>query len=129
MRAIDTSLLVRALTRDDPTRAALADTALQGPAYLPVTVILELEWVLRFAYRWSRADIVKAIRQLIALDTLTMQHAGQVRDALAHHADGADFADAVHVALSASAHDFLTFDRDLAKYYAGSCAPAVILLA
>jgi predicted nucleic-acid-binding protein len=49
MRAIDTNILVRALVRDDAVQSAKAEALLQGDEqlYVPVTVILELEWVLR----------------------------------------------------------------------------------
>lgn len=51
MRAVDTNVLVRALVQDDPTQARRAQACLNAQrVYVPVTVILELEWVLRSRY-------------------------------------------------------------------------------
>jgi predicted nucleic-acid-binding protein len=65
VRALDTNVLVRALVRDAaaPGRRAQACLSAQQ-VYIPVTVILELEWVLRTRYGYSPKAIGDAmIRQ------------------------------------------------------------------
>ena len=58
MRAIDTNVLVRALVQDDPAQSQRALALLKDhPAYVPVTVVLELEWVLRSRYAYPQAVI------------------------------------------------------------------------
>ena len=51
MIALDTNILVRVLTRDDPAQADLAAELMKSSdLFICKTVLLELEWVLRFAY-------------------------------------------------------------------------------
>jgi len=54
VRAVDTNLIVRALVRDDPAQSAAAETVLANePVFIPVTVMLQLEWVLRSRYGFT----------------------------------------------------------------------------
>jgi predicted nucleic-acid-binding protein len=57
--ALDTNLLVRLLTGDEPEQARrVADLIDTSPAcFVPITVVLELEWVLRGAYRLDRRAV------------------------------------------------------------------------
>ncbi len=51
MISVDTNLLVRILTNDDPIQARRAVRILRSDdIYIPKTVLLETEWVLRHAY-------------------------------------------------------------------------------
>ena len=54
--ALDTNLLVRLLVNDDPAQAELAAACIDASAgcFVPITVALELEWVLRGAYKLPR---------------------------------------------------------------------------
>ena len=116
MRAVDTNVLVRVLTRDDAEQAAVAAAALRaGPVFVPATVLLETEWVLRFAYGFDRAQVGAALLAVVNLAGATIDDEAAVRAALRWHAAGMDFADALHVARSPSADAFLTFDRDLVR--------------
>ena len=64
MRAIDTNVLVRALVRDDTTQSARAEALLsEHRIFIPVTVMLELEWVLRSRYAF-RPKVPETPRQL-----------------------------------------------------------------
>ena len=52
MLAIDTNIIVRLLTNDDPDQAAKAKSLIEGAeVFVATTVLLETEWVLRGAYR------------------------------------------------------------------------------
>ncbi|MFX8316487.1 PIN domain-containing protein, partial [Acinetobacter baumannii] len=62
MRAIDTNVIVRFLTADDATQAAVARRAIEaGDIFIPTTVLLETEWVLRSGYGFSSEAIGTAL--------------------------------------------------------------------
>ena len=116
MRAIDTNVLVRALTLDDAAQAARGQDLLRGhEVFIPVTVILELEWVLRSHYLHSTAVIAQTIEKIVTLENVVVGEHAAVLAAAAKLAQGWDFADALHHALSEGCDDFVTFDTRLVK--------------
>jgi predicted nucleic acid-binding protein len=65
VRAIDTNVIVRFLTADDPKQAQAARRVIEaGKVFIGTTVALETEWVLRAGYRFSSPEIVAALRGL-----------------------------------------------------------------
>lgn len=127
MRAIDTDIVVRFVTNDDPDQSARArELVLAGSLFLPVTVLLETEWVLRSSYRLDNARVVAALRRFVGLPGLKVQHAAEVGRALDHAASGMDLADAFHIALSVDCADFVSFDRLLARRASASGALPVV---
>ena len=117
MTALDTNILVRVLTRDDPAQADLAVALMKASElYIRKTVLLELEWVLRVAYSFDRAAIHGAIVRLLGLPELQVEDADTVADALRGYEAGMDFADALHLfSCVPSVTEFATFDQTLAK--------------
>ena len=117
MIALDTHILVRVLTRDDPVQADLAvDLMKSGDLFICKTVLLELEWVLRFAYRFDRASIYGALVRLLGLPDLQVEDVDTVVDALRGYEAGMDFADALHLfSCAPTVTEFATFDQALAK--------------
>ena len=116
MRAVDTNVLVRALVRDDPASARRAEALLrEHSVYVPVTVMLELEWVLRSRYGYPAAVIAQAIEKTAALEKVVIGEREAVIAAAGKLARGWDFADALHHALSRGCDNFVTLDADLAK--------------
>jgi len=116
MRAIDTNVLVRALVWDEPASARRAAALLrEHPVYVPVTVVLELEWVLRSRYGYPAAVIAQALEKIAALEKVVVAEREAVIAAAGKLARGWDFADALHHALSRGCDDFVTLDADLAK--------------
>jgi len=114
MKSVDTNVLVRLLTGDDPDQARIAASEMSSsPIYLATTVLLETEWVLRHAYGFSAPQINLALTRLISLDGATVQSESAVRSALRWHAQGMDFADALHLASSHGAEELISFDRRL----------------
>ena len=111
MIALDTNILARLILRDDEAqfqkaRALLAD----GRSYTaPVTVFLELAWVLKSA-GYSRDEIAAAIRAVLGLEEIKPQNPVGLTTALLWYEAGLDFADALHLALSHAEEAFLTFD-------------------
>lgn len=135
MRALDTKVLARFFVDDaDDAQAArqrpAAVAALAERAFVPVTVMLELEWVMRGFYELPRSDFSRVLRALAGIAHLTLEDRDAVLVALDAFDQGLDFADALHLARSSRASRFATFDRRLAKRAAGlALAPAVELLA
>ena len=116
MRAVDTNVLVRALVQDDAQQAARAEALLgEHDIYIPVTVVLELEWVLRTRYGYSPKRVAQALEMLAALAHAVVGERDAVLAATARVAQGWDFADALHHALSHGCEDFVTLDADLAR--------------
>ena len=120
MRSLDTNVLARFLVDDkDDAQAArqrpAAVRALSQRAFVSVTVLLELEWVLRGFYALTRRDIARAMRALAGIEHLVVEDRDAVLSALDAFDRGLDFADALHVTRSARATTFTTFDKRLAK--------------
>ena len=132
MIALDTNVLVRVLTRDDPEQAALAAEVMKSDdLFVCKTVLLELEWVLRFAYRFGRPAIAHALRHLLGLSRLLVEDDKAVVSSLAAYEAGMDFADALHLSSSAQGvTELATFDRAFARTAASAeIRPRVHLLA
>jgi predicted nucleic-acid-binding protein len=116
MIALDTNLIVRLLTNDEPQQAQKAARLIdRHQVYVPKTVLLETEWVLRYAYHLESGTINAAFRKLAGLKTLSVEDPLAVATALDWHAAGLDFADAVHLASSRAAQGFASFDRGLQR--------------
>lgn len=116
MIAIDTNLIVRYLTRDHAAQSARARAVIDGESvFVAVTVLLEVEWVLRSAYGYQASDIVPALRVFAGLPTVTVEDDAMVAAALDLAERGMDFADALHLTRSGHCEAFVTFDRKLVK--------------
>jgi len=116
MLAIDTNLIVRYLTGDHPGQSARARALIDGqPVFASVTVMLEVEWVLRSTYGYRPVDIARALRAFAGLSTVTIEDAAIVASTLDLAEKGMDFADALHLGRSAHCDGFATFDRKFVK--------------
>ena len=116
MIALDTNVVVRFLVNDDAAQARRARALIERNAvFVPATVLLETEWVLRGGYGLPRAEVVRLLRALLGLPDLSTDDPQRVARALEWHAAGVDFADALHLAGSAGAERFATFDEKLVK--------------
>ncbi len=116
MRAVDTNVVVRFLTGDDPRQAARARAVIgHEPVFIPRTVILETEWVLRAVYDLPPDRVIPALRALAGLPDIAVEGAPLVARALDWAETGLDFADALHLAAAADCATFLTFDKRLAR--------------
>ena len=80
-----------------------------------MTVLLELEWVLRGFYELAAEDISKVLRALASIPHVTLEDRDSVLLALDAFDKGLDFADALHVVRASRASSFVTFDRRLVK--------------
>lgn len=128
MRAADTNILARLVTRDD---AAQCERAIKffdsGAVYLPKTVLLELEWVLRYSYSLSNPAIVSAINAVLDMKRVTAEDESAIRAALTLMANNIDFAGALHLTSASACKDLATFDQAFAKQ-AKRAAPGRVTL-
>ncbi|HBA73675.1 MAG: twitching motility protein PilT [Geobacteraceae bacterium GWC2_55_20] len=117
MVTLDTNVWVRYLTNDDELQARRAMKVLERSeaVFLPKTVLLELEWVLRAAYRVKPADIHRSLLHILGLPMVVAECAGQVEAALDNYAQGYDFADALHLASSDTLQAVYTFDEQFVR--------------
>lgn len=116
MIGIDTNLLVRILTNDDSVQAHRAANLLEiDDIFLPKTVLLETEWVLRYAYGIEKTSIIVGFKKLLGLPNLKIEDPESVNQALLWYENNLDFADALHLASSKRCDRFATFDGTFIK--------------
>ncbi|MBI5329855.1 MAG: type II toxin-antitoxin system VapC family toxin [Betaproteobacteria bacterium] len=116
MIAVDTNVLVRLLTGDDPEQTQRAVALFSEEHILiPKTVLLETEWVLRYSYGQPSVVILAAFHKLIGLPQVTLEDGPSVMEALQRFESGMDFADALHLASGRETEAFVTFDARLKK--------------
>ncbi len=112
MIALDTNVLVRLVTGDDAAQAKRVAARLDsGDAFfVPLSVALELEWVLRGAYRIDSERIAATIESLMSIRNLRFADEQTLSRALERYRGGLDFADALHLEASSSCSAMLSFD-------------------
>lgn len=124
MPALDTNALVRYVVEDDEAQLAAARRLIRKcvnegqTLFVPVTVTLELEWVLRANFEYAKDEVMAALSTLFSAAELTFQSERALEVALQLYREGsADFADCLHVALAAQAGELplWTFDKRAAK--------------
>lgn len=124
MAALDTNLLVRYLVRDDETQLEAVTELLRSciqhgvPLFVPITVALELEWVLRSRYALDKSQVCAALADLLSTEELYFESENALEVALAiYRAHRTDFSDCMHVALAVQAGErpLWTFDQAAAK--------------
>lgn len=130
MIALDTNIIVRLVTADDPEQLRVAKALFEaGDLWICKTVLLETEWVLRYTYRLGRSVIQEAYRKLLGYPQLQVEGRSAVIWALALYEQGLDFADALHLASCGDSDRFATFDRPLSKRIRSlQGGPRVVLL-
>jgi predicted nucleic-acid-binding protein len=124
MPALDTNVLVRYVVQDDPLQFAAAKRLVRQcladgrSIFVPVTVALELEWVLRASYGYGKDDVLQVLSSLLSAEELNFESERALEVALQLFRDGtADFADCLHIALATQAGEqpLWTFDKGAAK--------------
>ena len=102
MIGLDTNVLVRYLTQDEPTQARLANRLIETtlsahrPGFVSIVVLCELVWVLESAYGCAHAEIVEILDRLLRAKPLVVERADLAWQAKQVFAAGqADFADCV----------------------------------
>jgi predicted nucleic-acid-binding protein len=121
--AIDTNVLVRFLTQDDPDQGAIArrffaGLTVESPGFFAREVLVELVWVLERAYRYSRNEIASALEGVLAAAELEVEASDDVGAVLhAYRDQGFGFADLMIAAAGrrVGAESLVTFDRKAAR--------------
>jgi predicted nucleic-acid-binding protein len=116
MVGVDTNVIVRLLTRDDEKQYNKSLKLFeQQEIFIPDTVILETEWVLRFAYNFKPDEICVAFRNLFGLPNVQVTNGSMMLQVLEWHEHGLDFADALHLAQSQNCSAMYSFDDKFVK--------------
>lgn len=116
MIAVDTNVIVRLLTKDNDAQYKAAHKLFSAEGiFIADTVILEVEWVLRYAYEFEPEQICAAFRKLFGLKNVRLTNAQIVAQAIGWHESGLDFTDALHLATSQQHTTFKTFDEKFIK--------------
>ena len=117
MIGLDTNVLARYYVDDASDKEAVRQRAAakrlieSGQSFrVATTVLMELEWVLRGYYEFTRTDISSVFEHLLAMPHVTVQDAPATRRALVAYSLGFDFADALHHASYADCESVASFD-------------------
>jgi predicted nucleic-acid-binding protein len=119
MRAVDTNVLVRLITRDDSRQTASAESFIDAGAWVSILALAEAMWVLASVYELGSKNLARAIEMLLNHRDLVLQDPETVAGALelfrAKPALG--FSDCLMLQLARKAGHLPlgTFDRNLAK--------------
>jgi predicted nucleic-acid-binding protein len=122
--ALDTNILIRLLTKDDPDQTALAEGLLQKAAdaeescFISDPVLCEVEWVLESSYRAKRRDVLAAMQELLGGDLFVFEDREVLRQAIVTYQESkADFSDCLigAKARARGARTTYTFERVLAQ--------------
>lgn len=117
MIGLDTNVLARYYIEDSGDTQSVKQREIARriiesgkPLKVALTVLLELEWVMRGYYRFSAADITTCFAHLLSLPNTTIERRDAVTAALEGQAEGLDFADALHHACYSDCEFMMTFD-------------------
>ena len=117
MVALDTNIVVRILTNDHRSEADRARRLVSDQTvFVGETVLLETAWVLRSRYGLTARRIAQLLRSFVGLPTVSLEAPQEVDRALTWVEEGADVADAFHLAAGRMRGDFASFDRDLLRF-------------
>lgn len=119
MRAVDTNVLVRLITRDDPKQAKAAESFVSSGAWVSQLVLAEAVWVLSSVYDLDAPAVATAVDMLLSHQNLSLQEAEVVESALARFRDrpSVGFSDCLvlEIARKAGHTPVGTFDKQLVK--------------
>lgn len=119
MRAVDTNVLVRLLTRDDARQADAAEAFVASGAWVSHLALVEATWVLDALYGLTADHIARAVEMLLDHRELVLQDAETVAAAvvLFRERPKLGFADCmmIETARRAGHLPLGTFDRTLVR--------------
>ena len=121
MRAVDTNVLVRALTGDDTVQSPAAKAFIRSnaPVWISHVVLVQTIWVLNSVYGCGKPQLIEALKRIIDNKDMAMEEPSVARAALAlYESTGkASFDDCLilEIARKAGHLPLATFDRALGK--------------
>jgi predicted nucleic-acid-binding protein len=113
VKSVDTNVVLRFLLGDDVVQTPLADAIIASDITIPLTVLLEVGWVLASRYGFDREQLSQALIQLVDRPSIHFVDRESVRAALLLFAQGTDFADAIHLVAARGTESFVTFDKGI----------------
>jgi len=109
---VDTNIIVRLFTKDDEAQFLKArEIFAMEQIFIADTILLETEWVLRFAYKFKPAEIRMGLTKLLGLSNVHVNNPKILYRVIELYETGLDFADAMHLAACLRFDTFLTFDK------------------
>jgi predicted nucleic-acid-binding protein len=116
MIAVDTNVVVRLLTQDDPKQSGAARSLFAaGPVWIARTVLLETGWVLRSLYGFEEGAIREALTNLLGLKNVHTEDKRSMAAALALTVHGIELADAMHFTSRPPGAIFVSFDQSFVR--------------
>jgi len=116
MIAVDSSIVVRLLTKDDPRQAAAAESLFAaGPIWIAKTVLLETVWVLRSLYGFDEGAIRGALEHLLGLKNVYTEDKPSMAAALQLTVHGIELADTIHYVSRPPGAMFVSFDKSFVR--------------
>jgi predicted nucleic-acid-binding protein len=116
MIAVDTNVLVRLLTNDNPKQAAAARLLFEAETiWIAKTVLLETAWVLHSLYGFEENEICDAFTRLLGLRNVLAEDEQSVAAALVLASQGIQFADALHLSSRPPGSAFISLDRSFVR--------------
>ncbi len=121
MIGLDTNVVIRYIAQDDDVQAVVANRTFESlsessQGHLSMVVLVEIDWVLRRAYKADRTSAAAVLQGLLEAAEINLENPDAVRRALHRVALGADFADALisELGRAAGCDHTVTFDRSAA---------------
>lgn len=123
MIGLDTNVIVRYVTQDDPVQASAATKLIdslspEAPGFIAMIVTVELIWILQSCYHAKRNEIARVMETLLRSKELMVERADLVWLALRRFTAGnADFADCLieRCGSAAGCQHTVTFDQNAAS--------------
>jgi predicted nucleic-acid-binding protein len=119
MRAVDTNMLVRLITRDEPRQVAAAEAFTAKGAWISQIVLAEATWVLASVYDLNAMEIARAVEMLLNHKDLAFQEPEVVSAALDRFRKkpSLGFSDCLLLEIARKSGNLPlgTFDRNLGK--------------
>ena len=117
MIALDTNIVLRALIddEDEDQSATAAALVARQHCFVPLTVVLEVEWIMRGVMQLPRAVVAEGIALLVSVENIVVEKVDAVEAALEWFLGGMDFPDALHVATAVHCERFATFDKAMIR--------------
>jgi predicted nucleic-acid-binding protein len=124
MIGLDTNVLVRYITQDEPSQSVRASKFIEQecsqikPGFVGIVTLVELVWVIETCYGALKSDVISLLQRLLSTKQLVIQDAETVWKALRLYESGqADFADYLieRIANTAGCGITVTFDKVAAK--------------
>ncbi|MBF0265710.1 MAG: type II toxin-antitoxin system VapC family toxin [Gammaproteobacteria bacterium] len=120
MIGLDTNIIIRYLTQDDPEQSIIASELIenkldsQNPGFISLIVLIEVVWVLKISYQQNKADLSNVIESLLTTKQLMIEKPASAYKALRYWQNGnGDFSDALTAVISKEngCQNTLTFDK------------------